>query len=439
MSNGTARPFACHGGEKMIYDVRMGPVALLHNGVITIAYQANPDGLPMHPHLVTCDVSSGEWSEPVQIGEVPSYDHHFDPVLWFDPEDRTHVLFGCHGRNGGTHLISAAPGSPERWTPGPDISESISYPHAVRMAGGKLVLYYRTFGHMGYWGYRSSEDGGHTWTQPHILVDMDRDPQQGHDVWAGSYHSVWAAPDGRSLHIAFVYLDEQKRLNPLYNRRFQSKRTVNRYHLYYMRLDVASGDLYTIEGDRLHPPLNREKAEACKVWDTGHYLTNMPAIWVDGRDVPSFLLPVSGDASPWDCTFTYVRWQDGRWDRSPVAKTNSTWCGCVLYGGKGAESKAYVVSGKGDGEVLAYGGGDLEEWTSTDGGSTWRQTRVLDPEPGLLYNNPRLVEHASGGAADGALLVFGWEGPKSLCQEVTDPSQARNRGRAFLWHDGEWL
>ena len=32
MSDSTAQPFALHGGEKMIYDVRMGPMALERDG-----------------------------------------------------------------------------------------------------------------------------------------------------------------------------------------------------------------------------------------------------------------------------------------------------------------------------------------------------------------------------------------------------------------------
>ncbi len=436
MSTESARPFALHGGEKMLYDVRQGPVALLHNDVIYVAYHANPEDAPPDPYLVTCDLAAGRWSEPVRLGQCARYDHHYAPVLWLDHDERMHVLYDCHGQTG-THIVAAAAGSTDEWMAGPAITKSISYPHVLPMADGRLVLYYRTLGHMGHWGYQVSEDGGFCWTENRTLVDMDRDPRIQHDCWAGSYHSAVASRDRRSLHIAFVYLDEQRRRNPLYERTFKSKRTLNRYHLYYMRLDVASGRLTNIDGQSMEPPVNREQAEACKVVDTGHHLTNMPSIWADADDQPHFLMPESGE-TPWDCTFFLIRRAGAEWEKIPVAKTNSTWCGCLLRGDDARKLTAHVSAGKGDGEVLDYGGGDLEEWTSGDGGSTWSPARVLDPQPGLLYNSPRVIERPTGEVVDGYLLFFGWEGPGSLCQEP-GPSQARNRGKAFLLHDGTWL
>ncbi len=82
-------PFALHGAEKMIYDIRMGPAALCRNDVIYIPYQANPDGPEAHPHVITYDLRNEEWSAPVRVGEVRSYDHHFCPVLWFDKDGRS--------------------------------------------------------------------------------------------------------------------------------------------------------------------------------------------------------------------------------------------------------------------------------------------------------------------------------------------------------------
>ena len=434
----TAQPFACHGGEKMLYDVRMGPQALLHDGTLYVAYHASADGDVPHPHLISCDLASREWSDPVRVCESPRYDHHYAPVLWLDPDERIHVLANCHGHDGGKHVVGKQPRAIEQWTDGPPIAASISYPHAIPMADGRLLLYYRTLGHMGYWGCQTSDDGGMSWSEHHTLVDLDQNPRHLYDCWAGSYHTVRASLDRRSLHIAFVYLDEQRRRNPLYSRNFKDKLTINRYHLYYARLDVATGGLSTIDAAPLDAPLTREGAEACKVWDTGHLLTNMPSIWVDSQDEPCFLLPVTGE-TPWDCTFYFVRRDGSEWERTPVAPTNSTWCGCMLRRDSGGTLTAYVSAGKDDGELRAYGGGDLEEWTSTDAGSTWARTAVIDPEPGLLYNNPRPAERATGEVDDEVLLFFGWEGPLSLQQGPSEPSQAKNRGKAFARYQGEWI
>jgi hypothetical protein len=420
----------------MIYDIRMGPQALCLGDVIYFAYQANPNGPEAHPHLITYDLRNEEWSDPVRVGEVAHYDHHFAPIIWFDRERCIHVLYNCHFRDGGTHLVSARPESFNDWRKGAEIAPSISYPRVLRIDDATLLLYYRVFGHMGYWSYLVSRDGGSSWTPPDAhVVDFDRDPQDDSDTWAGSYHSVFAGEDGRSLHIAFTYWDERKQLHPIYSRVLT---TTNRYHLYYLRLDILTGALYTIDGDRLEAPVTRRQAERCKVWDSGHRLTNMPSIAVDDRGEPCFMVPVSA-GTPWDCEFYYVRREGGEWTWQPITRTNHTWAGSNLTRRDGSAMTAHLVVGNIDGETLSYGGGEVEEWVSADGGGAWSRSRGLVPVPGLLYNNPRPVELADGGELEDYLLLYGWQGPESIQPAIPGSSIPRNRGQAFLCHDGRWL
>ena len=436
MPDEAPKPFAHHGSEKMVYDVRMGPQALCCNDVIYIAYQANADGPEAHPHLITHDLREAEWSRPVQVGQVAYYDHHLAPILWFDCERHVHVLYKCDARDGGVHLISTHPESIDEWTEGPEIYPSLSYPRVVRIGDGKLLLYYHVFGHMGFWTYQVSSDGGYSWTRAHTpLVDFDQQPRCASDTWAGSYQSVCASRDGRSLHIAFVHWDERRAVNPLYKRRLD---TINRYHLYYLRLDIASGALYTIEGDRIETPVTRQRAEQCKVWDTGHRLTNMPSILVDGNDEPCFLMPVS-EGTPWECQFYFIRRKRGEWERQAIVRTNHTWSGSHLAIGEGGTLVAHLVVGSANGEPLAYGGGQVNEWISVDQGVSWDFNRKLASEPGLLYNNPRPVERIDGSEMPGFLVFFGWEGPGGLQRVGPSLAPLRNTGRAYLWHDGEWL
>ena len=72
-------PFAQYGSEKMIYDVRMGPQCLHHNGTFYVVYQANRAGGRALPHI-TQRAPNGE-SYPV-IGDVARYYHHYAPILW---------------------------------------------------------------------------------------------------------------------------------------------------------------------------------------------------------------------------------------------------------------------------------------------------------------------------------------------------------------------
>ncbi len=432
-----AKSFAQYGCEKMIYDVRMGPMSVRFEDVIYVVYQANPNGPEAHPHIITYDIQRKRWSNPVQIGTVKHYDHHYAPIVWIDHRGYIHVLFNCHGaQNGAIHIVSAAPGSIEKWREAPEIAPSITYPRAVRVYDDKLLLFYRAFGHMGYWTYQISDDGGCTWT-PHSVpvIDFDQNPRLGTDTWAGTYHSVCPGKDGRSLHIAFVYWDERRSWNSLYRQRFSN---INRHHLYYLRLDIPSGQLFTFAGDRVETPVTRKSAEKCKIWDTGLQLTNMPSILVDDDDKPHFMMPVS-EETPWKCRFYLIRHDQGEWLRHPVAETNHTWAGSYLKNGKGTALLAYLVVGSVDGETLSYGGGDIEEWVSLDGGASWKMNQRIVPEAGLLYNNPRPVEDVDGSEMNDFLLFYGWEGPGSI-QPVDGASGLSSlRGKAYLWNDGKWL
>ena len=437
VSSTTVQPYARHGGEKMVYDVRMGPMAMLHDEVLYTAYPASPNGPAAHPHIVRYDMAQRSWSKAVTLGTVPFNDHHFNPILWIDEAEHLHILYGCHGRDGGVHLVSARPRDIDAWRLGPQIAPSITYPHVLPMADGRLVMYHRVFIHLGYWTYSVSTDGGNTWQGIGPLVDLDQRPESDQDTWSGSYHSVWPSVDRRALHIAFVRLDEARRVNPRYNNRFVTNMWLNKYDLHYARLDLDSGCLTNIEGEELELPLSRPEAERCKVWDSDWRLTNVPALRVDADDLPSMMLPASGD-SPWHCTFHYVRREAGAWVMTPVADSNIPWSSCLFRrGGEGLG--AYLVRGGPYGETVPYGGGTVEEWASADGGDTWAPVGRIVPVEGLIYNNPRWVQRTDGEPVDDMLILFGWEGPGGILQSHGTKPGPRNRGQAFLWSGGEWL
>ena len=372
------------------------------------------------------------------MGDVRHYDHHFAPVLWFDSDSHLHVLYDCHGR-ASRHIVSEAPKTIDRWKEAPQVAESISYPRVLPLPDGRHLMYSRTFGHMGFWTYRLTEDGGCTWTDSFPLIDFDQNPQCNEDLWAGSYHSVELSRDGTSLHIGFVYFDERagvkRKKNPLYG---QAVNTNGRHHLYCASLDFDSGALSSIDGEPMPLPLTRNTAEPCKVLDTGHQLTNMPAIANDDEGHPCFLLPSTGTESPWTGHHQFVRREKDAWASTPVAPLNNTWDGNLLVRGKPGEVTAIVTTGDHDGGSLHYGGGTLEAWASTDAGSSWTFSESFTPRPGMICNNPKMVERSSGGLLGGYLTFFGWEGPGGLTRDI-DKSAGHNRGCAYLWYDGAWL
>ncbi|MDA3872813.1 MAG: BNR-4 repeat-containing protein [Kiritimatiellae bacterium] len=433
MKQTALHPFAFHGSEKMIYDSRMGPQAVEHRGKIYIVYQANEHGHPAHPHIIVYDRQSESWSDAVRIGETEHWDHHFCPILWFDQQEHIHVLYHCHNNFGGLHLVSQQACDISKWQTAPKIAPSVSYPRVIPMADNTLLLFYRVSGHLGYWTYRLSKDGGFTWTEANKLIDFDHNPETDKDKWAGSYHSIFPSIDRKSLHMAFVYWDEEKTTNPLYHRKFVS---INRHHLYYAKLEIATGTLTTIEGSPVgNAPVNRKEAEKCKVWDTGFQLTNMPYISIDEKDSPSFILPVS-EKSPWECGFYYVHRASGEWEKIRIADTNHTWSGSqVLHIGPG-QKKAYLTIGHEDGEKYPYGGGVIEEWCFESRNNAWSKTKTLPSEPGMNYNNPQFVYRSTGEIVEDYVLYFGWEGSEGMAPDRTVENLVMtHRGKAFLWKD----
>ena len=427
-------PFARYGTEKMIYDVRMGPQALLHDEVIYIVYQVDRSKNVGNPHIISYRIKRGQWSKPVQVGTVLKYDHHYAPILWLDQDRYFHILYHCHGGSG-IHVVSEKRLSIRRWKESKAVAASISYPKIVPVNNERIVLYHRVFGHMGYWTYLLSNDGGYTWERPaKPPVDFDRDPQQHLDPYAGTYHSVRADTQGENLHVGFVYKDDSDRANPRYRSRLGKDK---RYNLYYLRLNINTGNIYTIEGERLDSPLTRASAEQCKVLDSEYRITNMPSIAIDGEGYPSFLLPVS-DSKQSDCMFYFIKRAGTGWVKYPIVRTNSIWSGCYLKRTAAGQWTVFLVVGKDDIEIPIYGGGELQEWVSNDDGRTWQMKRKLNPEPGLLYNNPTPVVTPDGKTVDKWLVFYGWEGPRGIQENIlADGTQIHNRGKAFLWYDGQ--
>lgn len=434
----TPTAFAAHGCEKMIYDLRMGPQAIMHGQAGYFVYLAGTGqqgsvrgpGLA-HPHIIRRD-PDGDWSAPVRIGQAHGPNHHFAPVLWIDRRQHLHVLYNCHFTlNQSCHRVSARPLDITRWREAPLVAPSISYPRIVRLPGGRLLLYYRVLGHMGYWTYRLSNPDNAGWGPPAPpLVDFDHRPDIPGDEWAGSYHSIALGRDGRSLHVGMVRWDERPRVSPLYGKHVG---LWSRYDLYYFRLDLRTGHAFNIAGRQLASPINRADAyRHCLVCDTGEHLTNMPTLLADPDDRPQFLLPIAGRRLN-TCRLWFIRRHGRAWARHPVASTGNLWNAAHMeYAADGSISAFVIVDAPGGSagrEPLFYGGGLIHEYRSTDGGEHWRRVARIDLPPGFIANNPRPVEDSLGRPLPRTLTFFAWPGPHAIA--AAGPYTAQ----AHLWQD----
>lgn len=427
-----AVPFADNGVLKMLYDNRMYPQAIELGANVYIVWR----GEKGYPYITACDLKSRTFAKPFMLltgmedqinARKYQRDHHYSPVIWADSKGYLHTLFGCHGSTG-LHLISKSPRDITRWRRCSDVSDSLSYPKVHRIYDDKTLIYFRDQGHLGSWTYRISSDGGITWKGPaDSVVDLDAEPQDGLlAAHAGSYHTTRMSKDGRTLHAAFIWKVEEPVLNSRYNRTLPDH--TQRYNLYYLKLDLASGKSFNYEGKELPAPVNKSTADSrCLVWDTEERVAAVgPSIYLDDNDQPFFLLPVS-DETPHKCRFYFVKRRNAKWVKTAITRTSHPFNACHLARSDDGLFKAYLVTGEGenvsDENMDSYGWGDrVELWLSDRRGENWKLSKDLTPLKGYKYQNVQFMSKSTGETVENTILFYGWQG-------------ANSDGTTFLWDD----
>ena len=268
-----AVPFAEDGALKMLYDNRMYPQAVETGGRVFMVWRGDK-GLPWvrsydltertfgPPHMLLADMDA-EFDHKRFLR-----DQHYSPVIWAEDDGRLHVAFGFH-RTPGFHFVSVKPGDTRKWERLPEISNSISYPKIHKIHGGKTLVYFRESGHLGFWTYRITADGGRTWEIPDTpLIDMDAKP---HDTpvssHAGSYQTTRVSDDGKTLHVAFIWKMEDPLPSERYGETLHDY--TRRHNLYYLKTDLTTGKISNLAGKELPRPVNKGVADReCLVWDT---------------------------------------------------------------------------------------------------------------------------------------------------------------------------
>lgn len=414
------------GGQiKMLYDRRQRPQSVYLNGKVCIVFNAGGEkGAPpksrTKPMIITYNPATREFSEIVTLGPGKN-DHHYGPVIWADKNDYLHVLYGCHSTPG-THLISKKPGSIGTslvdWTVGPQIAPSISYPTFYRILENKELIYYRTAGHISSWTYRISDDSGKTWVGPEKdVTDLD---SEGRFEWS-SYQCKLPGKDGRFLHVVFIAYYDNRKNDPkrYYNSRY--KKAVSnewKYNLYYIKIDLQTHEVTNFNGETMNTPIDIDQADAkCRIWDTEWRGAGIPPdIVIDENGDPAFLHVLSEETTE-NHNYYFVHRANGKWKKTPIAPSNHQWNSCHLTRDKTGILHAYLIVGNeyfdSDGYMDKHGGGNIEEWVSSDNGDTWEKMRELTPDqtlyPGWKYNNIQPVTKPDGSTVDGMLLFYGWK------------------------------
>ena len=126
---------------------------------------------------------------------------------------------------------------------------------------------------------------------------------------------------------------------------------------------------------------------------------------------------VLSENTPEEFNYYYVRYSNGEWKQSVITASNHEWNSGYLKMDNQGNLVAYLIVGKNKKELKEksmdrYGGGNIEEWCSSDKGYTWKKTRDITPESSLFegwkFNNIQPIKDPKGNVQEGMLLFYGW-------------------------------
>jgi len=266
------------------YSHYVAPHAVQENGKIFTAHQ---DGQG-RPIVNVYDLQTKKWSSPVRADDFGlGADTHGNPSILIDGKGYLHLFFGCHGR-AMLHSRSVRPYDITQWQRSTSPTPRATYPESMRMADGRLLLFFRAGGHMEPWSVVESSDDGETWSAKKRLVEFRLDPP---DRKAATYNAFYPGADGRTVHCFFVHKDDNPtRVNPHPWRPLKYPglhEAVYRYNVYYIRCD-ANGDWYAADGTRLTDlPLSKAAADRhARIFDSGDLFASTRRMLVDKNDRP---------------------------------------------------------------------------------------------------------------------------------------------------------
>lgn len=260
-----------------MYLRRISPSAVSAGGRVYCAFQ-NSKGRPV---VMAYDVVAQAWSGPVTASQLGlGRDMHGSPSLYIDRQNHLHLFYGCH-TGPLRHARTLRPEDITKWKTMPAPAPRATYPQALRLADGKLCLFYRAGGHPEPWTVRTSDDDGLSWSAPQRILEMRLDPEHAR---AAAYAHFFPGRDGTTIHCFFSYKeDDRRRWPPKY---LGLAKAVYRFNIYYVRRD-AGGVWRNAGGDAVALPVSKAQADAkCKVHDSGDMFAYPGAYATDRADNP---------------------------------------------------------------------------------------------------------------------------------------------------------
>lgn len=442
-------------GQALYEEMAIHPQGVRSGDTVYVVYQ----GADLAPQLVTFkDTNRGtEVGGPYRVGENPltqtwnPVDTHGGPAIFIDVESETvNVFYGAHG----TELKHArAPvdriGEPDAWQvtnwssrfdnqKHKALAGQVTYPQVFVDADAEAHLFFRYDKKVGdipkgSWLHATSVDGGKKWNMDSVPV-LVGDPTGGslskvpHSWYAhfepgldGRIHAVatpknessGASPYDRSG-VYYMYRDEEGVWRGPADRAIDSSSGVP------PRADEPSATYTTVgvKGVELHE-LEYEETQ-CTIADRsfkgGPFHNQVTcAAGSPGRVGVLYLEGAGFGQASYKWKFASFDQEEDDWDDADVESTDHFFDASALVGREDGGFDAFLVSGGTTGvgsneHQYADRGGDIVHWRLEDGKSRERVKVIAesDPDRGVVYNNPQIVQGEASDESAPAVLYAEW-------------------------------
>lgn len=349
------------------------------------------------PTISFYDHATGEFAWPVVLGSNPDGDAHRNPTLLIDEAGYLYVFWGAHGHPTLVHR-SVRPYDIRDWEQRATIEPDgrTSYPQPFMLRSGEILVSYRMAPG---WRFVRSDDGARSWSEPTDICSFGMD-NAAKGVAEFSIYGVTIGASGeypRRIHFAWSHLGGGK------PHEIETKHLwARRYNVYYACSDDGGDTWRRSDGSAYTLPIS--EADADTIYDCGERGVWLNDIQLDSRGRP-YILFNDADVPTFRSRWTVLRQTDDGWASSMVTESDH------MY-----DHGALLMMA--DDDIRIWGattdvqphedGGEIEEWTSTDGGATWSNTRHLTAGSRLSHNHVKpVMGHQTGPGEIRAIWSYG--------------------------------
>jgi hypothetical protein len=362
-------------------------------------------------YVCSYDHVTGVWNGPVLAGTSLLYtgDHHGRPTIAVDDAGYIHIVFGGHGGHDGlpgdnsfysfisepdptiggrqTQSRSDFPHDISSWSESPSTSGYISgygtYNQLIKMDDGDMYLFYRHGRHASDWTYQRSTDNGLTWESEVIIMDCIE------NVTQESWYMWFEKGPNDTIICAYCFHPHPHQGG------------VERYNVYYMKLNCGDDSWENVTGTTLNMPLVKADADAYTLaYDTSGDFVHEVLARLDPNGYPWIVFPL-GD----DYVYKSMRWTGSAWTAyTEIDGSRNQQVGDLMV--LSATSAKVVLSGY-DTSTKDW---SVSWYETTDSGASWQWTSDLFRDT----DKHRLSSLYLDGHPDAQLLIGEQQAPGKM-------------------------